>query len=618
MCATSSTSTKSVGQARHSNQEEKIKHSKVSLEEEEPEAQKKTDTKSKLKELVSLNLILFHLKKSYIENVYMTKLIWKNCLVKFQKEYLIKAFGDIIAEDSLFFAEDSAKIFKLIENNFQKYESIDLFNSENRKIIEEELETFKKNLESKLVSGRTQLATEFDPLEMFDCNEDRDFLRYQKRLFEDSDDEHRGKQKSRLDHNLEVRKLSSDSHETIQKIMELELLNSKIAYQIDKFRLVLSSAGSIGYQFFLQIFKLKYIEMYKSNFQSEKLRDYRQSIHFFINETLAKSSDKEIKQLFDQLREKRQGSPKKETEWDEFSSLSFVDNHSYIHTPKSPIRSARKGQRIPPFNIEPTKKSLELSGDPNVQEILKQKSLLTDKKRSAQLKQVLEKARQGLENSLEIEPEKGDLLFVQDLNFLSDLSEVQCFTEQLFLNPDLPPRKFGSGIHILFLVHGLDGSFEDMNIFRLNLAFIRHELLVVNIMNVEEKTNLSLETLGRVFASEVTNWLDKRISSCVSKISFLGFSLGGLIIRSGLRFLSKFRRYFCSFLTFGSPHLGMCYNNSVLISLGMRFFINFKKYESIRQLLFKDKDELQKNFLYILSKDQVGPPILNNEVPLLL
>ena len=109
-----------------------------------------------------------------------------------------------------------------------------------------------------------------------------------------------------------------------------------------------------------------------------------------------------------------------------------------------------------------------------------------------------------------------------------------------------------------------------------------------------------------MFSREVINWLEKRISSCVSKISFLGFSMGGLIIRSGLRFLGKYKKYFCSFLTFGTPHLGMCYNESWLVSLGMIFFVNFKRYKSINEILFKDQSSLKENFLFKLSEDDVS------------
>ena len=93
--------------------------------------------------------------------------------------------------------------------------------------------------------------------------------------------------------------------------------------------------------------------------------------------------------------------------------------------------------------------------------------------------------------------------------------------------------------------------------------------------------------------------------SCVSKISFLGFSMGGIIIRSGLRYLTKYRKYFCSYISFGSPHLGMCYSNSFLVSMGMKFFVSVKKYESIKEILFKDQPKLKDNFFYKLSKNDV-------------
>lgn len=55
----------------------------------------------------------------------------------------------------------------------------------------------------------------------------------------------------------------------------------------------------------------------------------------------------------------------------------------------------------------------------------------------------------------------------------------------------------------------------------------------------------------------------------LSKISFIGHSLGGLIIRSALPHLVEYKDYMHGFMTLGSPHLGYMYNSHSLINAGM-------------------------------------------------
>lgn len=289
-----------------------------------------------------------------------------------------------------------------------------------------------------------------------------------------------------------MRKLSTETHETTEKILELDLLNSKLALQVEKFKLVLCASGSVGHLLFAQIFKLKYINLFNPLFQSQNLQNYRESIHFFMNEsdmkmnTMIKFQSNQTKKMF--------SSPKKH--WDEFRSLSFVDNQSYIHTPKTLLKSDKK----PPLRLfsdeDLKKKCKEFSENPHVQELLTKKSFLSNKKRCDDLRRILDKARQRIEFCEQLQAENSDIVFVKDLNFMAKIAEVEGFLEQVHFNQQKRPKKFRSGVHILFLVHGMNGSFEDMNIFRSNLAHIRQDLLVVNIMNVEDQTHLSLDKLG--------------------------------------------------------------------------------------------------------------------------
>jgi alpha-beta hydrolase superfamily lysophospholipase len=52
------------------------------------------------------------------------------------------------------------------------------------------------------------------------------------------------------------------------------------------------------------------------------------------------------------------------------------------------------------------------------------------------------------------------------------------------------------------------------------------------------------------------------------KISFIGHSMGGVIIRSALLHLKAFRDKFSVFISLSSPHLGYMFNPHAHIDLG--------------------------------------------------
>lgn len=79
-------------------------------------------------------------------------------------------------------------------------------------------------------------------------------------------------------------------------------------------------------------------------------------------------------------------------------------------------------------------------------------------------------------------------------------------------------------------------------------------------------------------ASEVTNFIfDNCPGNTLGRISFIGHSLGGLIIRSALRFLDEFKDKMYTFLTLSSLHLGYIYNSSKIIDAGIWFLKRWKK-----------------------------------------
>ena len=62
------------------------------------------------------------------------------------------------------------------------------------------------------------------------------------------------------------------------------------------------------------------------------------------------------------------------------------------------------------------------------------------------------------------------------------------------------------------------------------------------------------------------------------KISFVGHSLGGLIIRAALEYLQPdFKSFFHAFISLGTPHLGYMHNSPPLVNAGLWLLQNVVK-----------------------------------------
>lgn len=114
------------------------------------------------------------------------------------------------------------------------------------------------------------------------------------------------------------------------------------------------------------------------------------------------------------------------------------------------------------------------------------------------------------------------------------------------------------------------------------------------------KTEDSLDICGKRFASEIEKIVE--IFKGQIKLSFIGHSMGGLIIRSALRFLSHHKKKFHAFVSICSPHLGYLYSTSRLVHAGLWLLNTFQKAQSIREICLKDKENLRDCFLYKLSE----------------
>ena len=88
----------------------------------------------------------------------------------------------------------------------------------------------------------------------------------------------------------------------------------------------------------------------------------------------------------------------------------------------------------------------------------------------------------------------------------------------------------------------------------------------------------------------------------LKKLSFVGHSLGGIIVREAIQHLKEFTDHLHGYVSLGSPHLGFLYNSSTLIDAGMWLLTNWTQSTCLKQLSMTDAREFKDTFLFKLSQ----------------
>ncbi|XP_036022997.1 protein FAM135A isoform X2 [Onychomys torridus] len=160
------------------------------------------------------------------------------------------------------------------------------------------------------------------------------------------------------------------------------------------------------------------------------------------------------------------------------------------------------------------------------------------------------------------------------------------------------------GVHLIVCVHGLDGNSADLRLVKtyieLGLPGGRVDFLMSE--RNQNDTFADFDSMTDRLLDEIIQYI-QIYSLTVSKISFIGHSLGNLIIRSVLT-RPRFKYYLSklhTFLSLSGPHLGTLYNSSALVNTGLWFMQKWKKSGSLLQLTCRDHSDPRQTFLYKLS-----------------
>jgi hypothetical protein len=168
--------------------------------------------------------------------------------------------------------------------------------------------------------------------------------------------------------------------------------------------------------------------------------------------------------------------------------------------------------------------------------------------------------------------------------------------------------------HIIVLLHGFRGSSGDLRLIRNWLSVIlgpkSAAVFLLSRANEGPASESSLDLLGERLAREVTDFvLRLQRRRPVAALSFVGHSLGGVVVRQALRheLMRPLAGRLHTLMTFSSPHLGYRYGDAVVCA-GMRAMNAWKRSPALEQLRLCDEPALEDTFLFRLAA--ADPPVL--------
>lgn len=159
------------------------------------------------------------------------------------------------------------------------------------------------------------------------------------------------------------------------------------------------------------------------------------------------------------------------------------------------------------------------------------------------------------------------------------LFEEEQSCQSRHLSEDLSPAphlklKGNMKEHLVVLVHGFQGNQFDMRLLRIHLNSLFPHNYFLSSRSNEQKTSGDIQEMGERLSLEVRQHLQSQgLEHRVSRISFVGHSLGGVIIRAalGMEYLQSVKNKLHVYLSLSSPHVGYLHGTSGIVNTGMWF-----------------------------------------------
>ncbi|XP_057416936.1 uncharacterized protein LOC130711369 isoform X2 [Lotus japonicus] len=175
------------------------------------------------------------------------------------------------------------------------------------------------------------------------------------------------------------------------------------------------------------------------------------------------------------------------------------------------------------------------------------------------------------------------------------------------------PQQNGHVLKVVVFVHGFQGNHLDLRLVRNQWLLIDPDVQFLMSEVNEDKTSGDFRQMGLRLAEEAISFLKKKMDKASRrrnirdiKLSFVGHSIGNLIIRTALAesIMEPYLRYLHTYVSISGPHLGYMYSSNSLFNSGLWLLKKFKGTQCIHQLTFTDDPDLENTFIYNLSKEK--------------
>ncbi|XP_066334973.1 uncharacterized protein [Miscanthus floridulus] len=201
-------------------------------------------------------------------------------------------------------------------------------------------------------------------------------------------------------------------------------------------------------------------------------------------------------------------------------------------------------------------------------------------------------------------------------DFLTDASEpAGTIVPPLLQGQSLEEKtcgfKSGHILRAVIFVHGFQGHHLDLRLVKNQWLLLDPgaECLLSQIN--EDRTSGDFKEMGRRLANEVVSFLKRKVDKysknggCKEiKLSFVGHSIGNIILRSALTEpkLEPFLKNLYTYMSISGPHLGYWYSPNSLFNSGLWLMKRLKGMQCMHQLTFSDDHDPQNTFFYKLCK----------------
>ncbi|KAK7319366.1 hypothetical protein RJT34_04086 [Clitoria ternatea] len=175
------------------------------------------------------------------------------------------------------------------------------------------------------------------------------------------------------------------------------------------------------------------------------------------------------------------------------------------------------------------------------------------------------------------------------------------------------PRQKEHVLRVVVFVHGFQGNHLDLRLVRNQWLLIDPKVQFLMSEANEDKTSGDFREMGSRLAQEVMSFLKKKMDKASRighlkdiKLSFVGHSIGNLIIRTALTesIMEPYLRFLHTYVSISGPHLGYMYSSNSLFNSGLWILKKLKGTQCIHQLTFTDDQDLENTFIYNLSKER--------------